>query len=80
MLEVEKSNSKYAPDTIDAVQGKPARFTKKGKPVELGDDGRSSPSHDFIEGIDSNLAGQGRMRLGSSIAKGRRSLIFFFKR
>jgi hypothetical protein len=40
ILETEKSKSKYAPDTINTVKGKPPRFTKKGKPVELGDDGK----------------------------------------
>lgn len=38
MLEVEKVKAKYEPDTITSVQGKPPRFTKRGKPVELGDD------------------------------------------
>jgi hypothetical protein len=40
LIETEKANSKYSPDTVDAVNGKPPRFTKKGKPVELGDDGK----------------------------------------
>ncbi len=43
LLETEKLNSEYAPDTVSAVKGKPPRFTKKGKPVELGDDGKWRP-------------------------------------
>jgi hypothetical protein len=39
VVEVQKGKVKYAPDTIRAVTGKPPRFTKKGKSVELGADG-----------------------------------------
>jgi hypothetical protein len=38
--ETEKLNSGYAPDTTNNVENKPPRFTKKGKPVERGDDGK----------------------------------------
>jgi len=39
LVEAQRAKVKYAPDTISVVKGKPARFTKKGKPVELGEDG-----------------------------------------
>jgi hypothetical protein len=35
LIETEKVNSKYSPDTVDE-----RGLTKKGKPVELGDDGK----------------------------------------
>ena len=38
-LETGKAKSKYSPDTIEDVTGKPPLFTKNGKLVELGDDG-----------------------------------------
>jgi hypothetical protein len=38
LVEAQKVKVKYAPDTIAVVKGK-ARFTKRGKPVELGEDG-----------------------------------------
>lgn len=49
MLEVEKVKAKYEPDTITSVQGKPPRFTKRGKPVELGDDGIWRPKPEKTE-------------------------------
>jgi hypothetical protein len=39
LVEAQKVKAKYSPDTITAANGKPPRFTKKGKPVELGEDG-----------------------------------------
>lgn len=39
VIEAEKVRCKYEPDTIISVDGKPPRFTKKGKPVELDEDG-----------------------------------------
>jgi hypothetical protein len=39
MLEEEKVRAKYSPDTITSEDGKPPRFTKRGKPVEQGEDG-----------------------------------------
>jgi hypothetical protein len=39
MLEEEKVRAKYSPDTITSVDGKPPKFTKRGKPVEQGKDG-----------------------------------------
>jgi hypothetical protein len=39
LVEAQKVKLKYAPDKISVAKGKPARFTKKGKPVELGEDG-----------------------------------------
>jgi len=39
MLKAEKIKAKYSPDTIEQKTGEPARFTKKGKTVELGTDG-----------------------------------------
>jgi hypothetical protein len=39
LVEAQKAKVEYSPDTITAAKGKPARFTKKGKPVELGEDG-----------------------------------------
>jgi hypothetical protein len=39
LVEGQRAKGKYAPDTISVVKGKPARFTKKGKYVELGEDG-----------------------------------------
>ncbi len=39
LIEAEKVKAKYAPDTLTAVKCKPPRFTKGGKPVELGEDG-----------------------------------------
>jgi hypothetical protein len=36
-VEALKKKVKYSPDTF--VQGKPPRFWKRGKPVELGEDG-----------------------------------------
>ena len=39
LVEAQRAKVKYAPDTISVVKGKPARFKKKGKPVELGEDG-----------------------------------------
>ena len=38
-LETQKAKSKYSPDTIEDVTGKPPRFKRKGKLVELGNDG-----------------------------------------
>ena len=38
LIEAEKVKAKYAPDTLIDVKGKPPRFTKRGKPVELGED------------------------------------------
>jgi len=43
MLEAEKVKARYAPDTVTATKGKPPRFTKKGKAVELGEDGVWKP-------------------------------------
>jgi hypothetical protein len=43
MLDAEKVKAQYAPDTITATKGKPPRFTKKGKAVELGEDGVWKP-------------------------------------
>jgi hypothetical protein len=40
MLEAEKLNSEYAPDAIKVMKGGPPRLTKKGKAVEVGDDGK----------------------------------------
>ncbi|MGB8844768.1 MAG: hypothetical protein WCC73_03760, partial [Terracidiphilus sp.] len=40
LIETEKANSKYSPDTIVAVEGGSPQFTRKGKPVELGDNGK----------------------------------------
>ena len=40
LLEAAKLNARYAPDTVNVVKGKAACFTKKGKPVVLGDDGK----------------------------------------
>jgi hypothetical protein len=42
LVEAQRVKVKYAPDTISVVKGKP-RFTKKGKPVELGEDGNWRP-------------------------------------
>jgi hypothetical protein len=39
MIEAEKVKAQYAPDTINVVKGKPPRFTKKSKSVEVGEDG-----------------------------------------
>ena len=39
MLKDEKARSKFAPDKITQQTGKPAKFTLRGKPVELGPDG-----------------------------------------
>lgn len=39
LIEMQREKAKYAPDTIRLVEGKYARFTKKGKAVELGEDG-----------------------------------------
>jgi len=39
LIERQKVKMKYAPDTISVVNGKPPRLTKKGKLVELGEDG-----------------------------------------
>ena len=39
LIEAQRVKVKYAPDTITVVTGKPAQFTKRGKPVELGEDG-----------------------------------------
>jgi len=38
IIEAEKVKAKYSPDTIVCEDGKPPRFTKRGKPVERGDD------------------------------------------
>jgi hypothetical protein len=38
LVEAQKAKVKYAPDKITVVKGT-ARFTKKGKPVERGEDG-----------------------------------------
>ena len=38
-IEAEKVKAKYSPDTIVTRNGKPPRFTKRGKPVECGEDG-----------------------------------------
>lgn len=43
LVEAQKGKVKYAPDTINVAKGKPARFTKKGKPVEHGEDGNWRP-------------------------------------
>jgi hypothetical protein len=40
LIETQRAKLKYSPDTIRAVKGKPPRFTKKGKSVELCDDGK----------------------------------------
>ena len=40
MIETEKLNSEYAPDTIETTGAGKARCTKKGKAVELGGDGK----------------------------------------
>jgi hypothetical protein len=37
-IEAEKVNAKYSPDTVVSEDGKPPRFTKNGKPVELDED------------------------------------------
>ena len=42
LVEAQRVKVKYAPDTISVVKGKP-QFTKKGKPVELGEDGNWRP-------------------------------------
>jgi hypothetical protein len=39
LVEAQGAKVKYSPDTISVVKGKPPRFTKKGKSVELGEDG-----------------------------------------
>lgn len=39
ILEEEKIKSEFAPDKVTQISGKPARFTKKGKEVEIGEDG-----------------------------------------
>lgn len=39
-IETEKRNSEYMPDTITTMKGNTLRFTRKGKPVELGNDGK----------------------------------------
>lgn len=38
-IEAEKVKAKYSPDTVVSEDGKPPRFTKRGKPVERGEDG-----------------------------------------
>lgn len=38
LIEVQREKVNYAPDTVSVAEGKPARFTKKGKPVELAED------------------------------------------
>ena len=38
-IEAEKVKAKYSPDTIVSEDGKPPRFTKRGKQVECGEDG-----------------------------------------
>lgn len=43
LIEAQKEKAKYAPDTITAVKGKPPRFTKKGKAVELDENGNWRP-------------------------------------
>ena len=43
LIEAQRAKLKHSPDTIRVVKGKPPRFTKKGKPVELGDDGKWRP-------------------------------------
>jgi hypothetical protein len=40
IIEREKADSKFSPDTVIANTGKPPRFTKKGKAVEIGEDGK----------------------------------------
>jgi len=40
LIETQRAKLKYSPDTIRAAKGKPPRFTKKGKRVELGDNGK----------------------------------------
>lgn len=40
LLESEKTNSRYAPDTVETVNGKPPRFTKNGRSVVVGNDGK----------------------------------------
>lgn len=49
MLEAEKVKAEYEPDTITSVVGKPPLFTKRGKPVELGDDGIWRPKPEKTE-------------------------------
>lgn len=39
LIETEKAKAKFSPDTIISEDGKPPRFTKRGKPVEQGKDG-----------------------------------------
>ena len=38
LVEAQKAKVRFAPDTISVIKGT-ARFTKKGKPVERGEDG-----------------------------------------
>lgn len=38
-IEEEKMRAKYSPDTAISEDGKPPRFTKRGKQVECGEDG-----------------------------------------
>jgi len=40
IIEGQKADSKFSPDTIVGLSGKSARFTKKGKAVEIGEDGK----------------------------------------
>ena len=40
IIEGQKADSKFSPDTVVANTGKSARFTKKGKAVEIGEDGK----------------------------------------
>jgi len=35
LIEAQKAKVKYSPDTVTVTKGKPARFTKRGKAVEL---------------------------------------------
>jgi hypothetical protein len=40
MLEREKADLRYAPDSVVRTSGEPDRFTRSGQPVELGIDGK----------------------------------------
>ena len=45
LVEVQKGKVKYALDSIEVANVKPARFTRKGKPVEFGEEGNWRPKH-----------------------------------
>ena len=43
LVDAQKGKVKYAPDIIEVANGKPAWFTRKGKPGEFGEEGNWRP-------------------------------------